>query len=77
MNIRSLVLGLIFAASVGILHADYNKFYFTDCGSQGIDIKQLDVTPMPIFHPGPVSLTFVADVKRPISQCETKNVARR
>lgn len=69
MGIRLLSLALTVASFVSFLHADYNRLYFTDCGSQGVTIQKVDMTPMPIFHPGIGYLTFVADLKRPVSKC--------
>lgn len=74
MTMRLLLLGLTLVASIGNLLADYDKFFFDDCGSYGIDIEEFNVTPMPIFHPGPAFLTFVAHLKRPVRKCERKTL---
>ena len=66
MALRLLSLALVLATFVGILHADYNKLYFTDCGSRGVDILQTDMTPMPVLHPSVGLLTFVANLKRQV-----------
>ena len=47
---------------------DYTKLQFQDCGSKSADIRTVDITPMPLYNPGPAWFTFIADLKRPISK---------
>lgn len=68
MAIRLFSLALLLATFIGILHADYNKLHFTDCGSKGVEIRETDMTPMPILHPSTGLLTFVVNLLRPVSK---------
>ena len=60
----TLILTILVFASRAV---DYTKLQFTDCGSQSIDIEEVDMKPMPIYNPGPAFFTFVATLKRPVS----------
>lgn len=68
MAIQSPLLLVIFTTFIGLVDADYDKFHFTDCGSRGVDIQDIDLPPMPIYHPSTILLTAVAYLKRPISK---------
>ena len=43
------------------------KFQWSDCGSVGVTILDIDITPMPIVQPGNISLTFGGNLKRAMS----------
>jgi hypothetical protein len=47
---------------------DYTRLIFRDCGSKSTDIEKVDMTPMPLFNPGPAFFTFIATLKRPVSK---------
>jgi hypothetical protein len=68
---RFIIIPLAFAVSILIFntHAqDYTKLVFSDCGSKSVDIKRVDMKPMPLYNPGDGFFTFVADLKRPVSK---------
>lgn len=59
---------LIFALLPVFLYGQLlTKFQWNDCGSPAVDFNEIDVTPMPIVHPGTVNLTFISNIKRQIS----------
>ena len=42
------------------VHSEYNKLELSVLSSSGIEIQNVDVTPMPILNPGEAFLTFNA-----------------
>jgi uncharacterized membrane protein len=63
----SITILVIVLAIVANVNSDYKKFEYTVLSSNAIDFQNIDVSPMPIYNPGEASLTFIADLKRPIS----------
>ena len=49
-----------------IATTDYTKLEFNDCGSTGVVIHEIGITPMPIYSPGIVRGKLRATVQRSI-----------
>jgi hypothetical protein len=65
------IVPLALAVSILIFNAhaqDYTKLQHRDCGSKSVDIHEVDMTPMPLYNPGPAFFTFIATLKRPVSK---------
>ncbi|CAF3846366.1 unnamed protein product [Adineta steineri] len=68
MRFLMVPLALIAVVLIFKVHGqDFTKLQFQDCGSKHITIEEVDVKPMPIINPGPASMTFVAQLKKPVT----------
>ena len=60
---------LLSLAVIANVKGDYNKLEYQVLASNGAEILEADVTPMPILNPGEAFLTLRANLKRPIRKC--------
>ncbi|CAF3083449.1 unnamed protein product [Rotaria socialis] len=67
----SIVIAIVTLAIIACVRAQNGKFSYVIHSAPAIDIKSIDITPIPILHPGEAFLTFEADLKRPINTIAT------
>ena len=67
-SVLSTVALLLTCLVISQVQGEYKKFQHKILSSPAVDIQSIDVTPMPIYNPGEASLTFAANLKRPISE---------
>ncbi len=61
---RCLILVCLLAAAICLSKAEYTKFQWQGIDLKDISIYEMDVTPMPVIHPGKAVLTFSGESKR-------------
>jgi hypothetical protein len=67
-TISSIAIVIVTLAVIANVRGEYNELVYTVLSSSGADIQSASITPMPILNPGEAFLTFVANLKRPISK---------
>jgi len=68
---------LLLVVLIGYISAQtttYKKFEFFDCGSKNVQIKALDLTPIPIITPGTAHLRLNVEALEPISGVISANL---
>ena len=63
MKIIAIIL-FVLVDSIAFSDAEFTKLEWTDCGSPQVQFFDMAVKPMPIFQPGPIELTFKANLLR-------------
>ncbi|CAF2104507.1 unnamed protein product [Rotaria magnacalcarata] len=66
---RSIIIPLALVFSILVCHIqaqDFTKLQWSDCGSPSAVISNIDLTPMPVYNPGPASITLKIELKKAV-----------